>query len=71
MKRSEDRLQHHQDVAGPRSPFTRGRALEHMVNVEQLPKSTYVSLCSTTGAAQPVFFFVLGYSRVGGPDVVR
>ena len=70
-KQSEGKLRHHQNVAGERSPYTRGKALAQLINVEQLLKSTYLNMAYTTGTAQPVFFFVAGYSRVDGPDVVR
>ena len=75
--RLKERKRDHQEMnLGIRSPFTRGRALEHMVNVEQLPTAEYLPMVysqsggGTTGGVQ-IFYFVVGYSRVGGPDVVR
>lgn len=62
---------HHDRIATAHSPFTRGRALAQMINVEQLPKATYLNMVYSTAGAVPTFFFVVGYSRVGGPDVVR
>lgn len=76
MRESERKRDHHEDISGVRSPFTRGRALDQMVNIEQLPVATWLPMVQaqsgggTTGKLQ-IFYFVTGYSRVGGPDVIR
>jgi len=50
---------------GPRSTFTRGRALEANIAGQQLRVASRVDLRSDSGQ----MFFVTGYSAIGGPDV--
>jgi hypothetical protein len=71
QKAGLDNQIHRNRIATARSPFTRGRALEQMINVEQLPKATYLNMVYSSTGSVPTFYFVVGYSRVGGPDVVR
>lgn len=70
-KRSEEKLRHHLRTAGAHSPYTRGRALASMVNVEQLPVAGYLNMVYDASGAVPIFFFVMNYSRIGSTDVVR
>ena len=71
MRKSEAKLAHHIKIAGEHSPFTRGRALAQNVNIQQLPTAAYLNMAQDTSGAVQTFYFVMGYSRVGGPDVVR
>lgn len=65
-----------QALYGPRSLTTRGRALEAQVNLNQLPlvhdRQLRVLRAGNGAAAEDVgkFWFVVGYSLVGGPDIV-
>ena len=70
-KRSLRKRDHHEKIHGAHSPFTRGRTLNQMVNVEQLPQTGYLNMVQDATGAVQTFYFVVGYSRVGGPDVVR
>lgn len=53
--------------AGNRPITTRGRHLESGVDWHQLPMRSSNNLVASDG----VFWFVPGYSKVGGPDRVR
>lgn len=53
-------------VDGLRSPFTRGRRLEGNLDVHQLPMISKTELRKANGS----MLFIVGYSEVGGGDVV-
>lgn len=57
----------HDRVDGLRSIWTRGRSIEANIHVKQLKTFSYAPMRNAAGA----FYFVVGYSRVGGSDVVR
>jgi len=71
MKQSERKRDHHEKIQGAHSPFTRGRALSQSINVDQLPIATYLNMVQDATGPVQTFYFVIGYSRIGGPDVVR
>ena len=52
---------------GLRSVWSRGRALEASIVASQLRVVSTTDMRNEDGA----FYFVVGYSTVGGPDVIR
>mgnify|MGYP007117018833 CR=1 FL=1 len=64
-------------TSGPRSPINRGRQQEANVHVNQLYHRSFRQLRilkAGNGAAEEdigKFWFVEGYSLVGGPDIVQ
>jgi len=71
LKKSEKKLDHHEDVSNWRSPWTRGRALDKNIDIGQLKVANYHNLVANNSGGTNVFYFVLGYSRLDGPDVLR
>lgn len=55
-----------EELDGPRTPFTRGRALDGRMDLSQLRVTELKQLRAPTGE----FYFVTGYSKIGGPDIV-
>lgn len=53
--------------ATTRTIWTRGRILEAHVHSEQLKTNSFMNLRDPDSG---LFYFIVGYSQVGGPDIV-
>lgn len=62
LRRQHDRRQ----KEGPRGPFTTNRAIDAGTDVRQLK---VVQRKALRDPSSGLFYFVVGYSKVGGPDI--
>lgn len=76
LQRIRDRQSHRFATSHYRTATTRGRSLEqgvHLTQLKTLAGRQLRILSATNGAGEEhigKFWFVSGYSRVGGPDLV-